>query len=124
MMSDDKQQATSETPPSAGDGVWPARQRSILDWLVIETRNQRFIDNIFVEMCDRLIEAGVPVARGTLHFRTNNPQWLGARMLWKTGMSEVEFQTFDYGVEDRAQPMSGRMPASRSLPARQLAVAG
>nr|WP_234937597.1 adenylate/guanylate cyclase domain-containing protein [Rhizobium herbae] len=67
------------------------------------TRDERFIDNIFVDMCDRLIEAGVPVSRGTLHFRILHPQWLGARILWLKGMKEAEIQTFGYGVEDTAQ---------------------
>ncbi|MCV9962783.1 adenylate/guanylate cyclase domain-containing protein [Pararhizobium sp. BT-229] len=68
-----------------------------------ETRDQRFIDNIFVEMCDRLNQAGVPVSRGTLHFRILHPQWLGARILWLKGMQEADIQTFGYGVEDTAQ---------------------
>jgi adenylate cyclase len=103
MMAAHKQEIRIQRAPSASDGVWPAHKRRILDWLVMETRGQRFLDNILVEMSRKLIDAGVPVARATLHLRTNNPQWLGARMLWKTGMSEAEFQTFDYGVEDSAQ---------------------
>jgi hypothetical protein len=46
-------------------GQWPSHRTSILDWLMIETRNERFIDNIFVDLCQRLREAGVPVARAT-----------------------------------------------------------
>ncbi|WEX74203.1 adenylate/guanylate cyclase domain-containing protein [Sinorhizobium numidicum] len=87
---------------SEGEGTWPIRRRKILDWLVIETRDERFIDNIFVEMCRRLSEAGVPVARATLHFRIHHPQWIGARILWRKGLSEAEIDTFEYGVEDTA----------------------
>lgn len=71
----------------------------IVEWLMLETRTQPYIDNIFVELCQRLVAMGVPVARATLHFSTRNPQWLGARILWQTGMTEAEIQTFDYGVE-------------------------
>jgi adenylate cyclase len=85
------------------DGDWPARRHKVLDWLVTETPAQPFIDNIFVEMCNRLVAEGVPVARATLHFSTRNPQWLGARILWQTGMTEGEIQTFDYGVELTSQ---------------------
>ena len=88
---------------SPHEGVWPTQRRKILDWLVTETRNERFIDNILVEMCKRLLDAGVPVTRATLHFRTHHPQWLGARILWRKGMSEAEIRTFDYGVEETAQ---------------------
>ncbi len=81
-------------------GVWPVRRRKVLDWLIIETRKERFIDNILVEMCTRLLEAGVPVARATLHFRIQHPQWFGARIMWKKGLSEAEITTFEYGLED------------------------
>ncbi|NKL31711.1 adenylate/guanylate cyclase domain-containing protein [Rhizobium leguminosarum bv. viciae] len=84
----------------AEEGVWPIRRRRILDWLVNETRGERFIDNILVEMCEKLLAAGVPVARATLHFRTNHPQWIGARILWKEGLAEAKINTFAYGVEN------------------------
>jgi adenylate cyclase len=54
-------------------------------------------------MCTRLAADGLPVARATLHFSTRNPQWLGARILWKTGLTEAEIQTFGYGVELTSQ---------------------
>ncbi|MDE1996268.1 MAG: adenylate/guanylate cyclase domain-containing protein, partial [Rhizobiaceae bacterium] len=89
--------------PGENDGVWPAKRRKILDWLMYDTRQQRFIDNILVEMCEKLREAGVPVARATMHFRTLHPQWLGARILWRTGMTEANIATFSYGVENTPQ---------------------
>ncbi|MBZ9788707.1 adenylate/guanylate cyclase domain-containing protein [Rhizobium sp. 3T7] len=85
------------------EGVWPSRRRKIIDWLVTETRDERFIDNIFVQMCQRLRDEGVPVARASLHFRTLHPQWLGARILWKTGLAEAKIDTFGYGVENTPQ---------------------
>ena len=94
---------SNATLGSPHEGVWPTQRRKILDWLVTETRNERFIDNILVGMCKRLLDAGVPVTRATLHFRTHHPQWLGARILWRKGMSEAEIRTFDYGVEETAQ---------------------
>ena len=88
----------------AGSADLPAGDRNgIVEWLLSQTRNERFVDNIFVAMCDKLIEAGVPVSRGTLHFRTLHPQWLGARILWLKGMKEAEIRPFGYGVEDTAQ---------------------
>lgn len=79
------------------EGFWPSRKTAILDWLMTETHNERFIDNIFVELCARLRDAGVPVARGTINFRIQHPQWLGARMLWRTGLAEAELQTYEHG---------------------------
>ena len=89
------------------DGVWPARRRKVLDWLVNDTRRERFIDNILVEMCTRLVAAGVPVARASLHFQTNHPQWRGARLLWRSGNDEAEVDLYGYEVEkSRAFMMS------------------
>ncbi len=85
------------------NGLWPVRRHKILDWLINETRNQRFIDNIWVEMCERLQASGVPVARATMHFRTLHPQWLGARILWRPGLQEAKITTFGYGVETTSQ---------------------
>lgn len=91
--------------PSADavEGVWPIRRRRILDWLVNETRGERFIDNILMEMCEKLLASGVPVTRSSLHFRTNHPQWIGARILWTEGMKEAKINTFAYGVENTPQ---------------------
>lgn len=96
-------QTPSEAPsPSPEDGSWPARRQSVLDWLIIETRNERFIDNILVELGERLQAVGVPVARATLHFRINHPQWLGARILWRKGLAEGEIDLYDYGTQNTA----------------------
>lgn len=90
-------------PAFAQEGQWPVRRRAILDWLINGTRDERFIDRILVEMCTRLQAAGVPVARATLHFRTHHPEWLGARILWRTGMEEAKISFFGYGVETTPQ---------------------
>ena len=89
---------------------WLIKRQQILDWLIKDTRKQRFIDNILVEMCERLNAAGVPVGRATLHFRTHQPQWLGARLLWRTGMTEARIDTFAYGAENTPQFL--KSPAS------------
>lgn len=83
---------------AARDGVWPERRSAVLDWLITGTRDQRFMDNILVEMCERLSEAGMPLARASLHFQTNHPQWRGARMLWKSGLKEAEIDFYGYEI--------------------------
>lgn len=82
------------------DGTWPAKRRKVLDWLVHDTRDQRFVDNILVDMSERLVAAGVPIARASLHFQTNHPQWRGARLLWRTGLEEAEIDLYGYEVEN------------------------
>jgi adenylate cyclase len=100
MMSAETQ--TPFAPSRVEPGRWPARRTAILDWLMRETSGERFIDNLLVQLCDRLVEAGIPLSRSTLNFRIQHPQWLGARMLWRRGLAEAELLTFDHGTVDRA----------------------
>jgi adenylate cyclase len=79
--------------------AWPHIRHPILDWLINETYTERYIDNIFVELCERLNDAGISIDRATLHLRTYHPQWLGARIYWYPGMTEAKINTFDYGID-------------------------
>ncbi|KQW32234.1 adenylate cyclase [Rhizobium sp. Root274] len=87
----------------------PALARALRDWMLNETYQERFIDNIFVALCERLNRAGVPVVRATLHFRINNPQWLGARIEWLPGLPEARITTFEYGTEQSPVFLSSPM---------------
>ncbi|WP_316214108.1 adenylate/guanylate cyclase domain-containing protein [Bradyrhizobium sp. SZCCHNR2032] len=75
----------------------------VVHWLTHGTRDQRFLDNIFAEMCIRLQRAGIPVKRATLHLLIQHPQWLGARILWNDGMHEAEIARVDYDVMGRSE---------------------
>ena len=75
----------------------------VLHWLTNETRDERFIDNIFAELCVRLQRAGIPVKRATLHVLINHPQWLGARIMWADGMRQAELGRVDYDVRERSE---------------------
>jgi adenylate cyclase len=75
----------------------------IVQWLINGTREERFIDNIFAELCARLQRAGIPVNRATLHFLIHHPQWLGARMVWADGMREAVIERVDYDVRGRSE---------------------
>ena len=79
-------------PPS----INPAAAHSdsdVVHWLTNDTRDERFIDNIFAELCLRLQRAGIPVKRASLHLLIHHPQWLGARIMWADGMREAELCT-------------------------------
>lgn len=86
---------TIDHAPTPADGV--------VDWLTNGTRDERFIDNIFAEMCIRLQQAGIPLKRATLHILIHHPQWLGARMMWSDGMREAEIARVDYDVRERSE---------------------
>ncbi len=80
-----------------------AADNDVMHWLTHETRNERFLDNIFAELCVRLQRAGIPVKRSTLHILIYHPQWLGARFLWADGMQEPELARVDYDVRERTE---------------------
>lgn len=75
----------------------------VVDWLTNGTRDERFIDNIFAEMCIRLQLAGIPLKRATLHVLIHHPQWLGARIMWEDGMREAVVERVDYDVRERSE---------------------
>ncbi|MCS3727538.1 adenylate/guanylate cyclase domain-containing protein [Bradyrhizobium betae] len=87
--------APDKNAPTLSDGV--------VDWLTNGTRDERFIDNIFAQMCIRLQQAGIPLHRSTLHVRIQHPQWLGARFMWSDGMREAEISRVDFDVRERSE---------------------
>src|SRR5215467_2747578 len=89
--------------PQNIDSISAYSDDEVLHWLINDTREERFIDNIFAELCIRLQRAGIPVKRATLHILINHPQWLGARMVWADGMREAEINRVDYDVRERSE---------------------
>jgi adenylate cyclase len=77
------------------DAAAAHRDNDIVQWLTSGTRDERFIDNIFAELCIRLQQAGIPVKRASLHLLIHHPQWLGARIMWSDGMREAEIARVD-----------------------------
>lgn len=80
--------------------LWPSHTSDVLTWLITETSDNRFIDNIFVEMCERIRQSGISIARATMNFMVQHPQWRGARVLWHIGESDAKFTTYAYGLEN------------------------
>ena len=75
----------------------------VLHWLTNDAREERFIDNIFAQMCLRLQRAGIPVKRATLHVQVQHPQWLGAKLQWADGMQEAELMRVDHEARGRSE---------------------
>src|SRR4051794_31782069 len=75
----------------------------VVHWLTNGTRDERFIDNIFAQMCIRLQQAGIPLKRSTFHVLIHHPQWLGARFMWADGMRDAEIALVDYDVRERSE---------------------
>jgi adenylate cyclase len=80
--------------------LWPQRTTSVLDWLVNETRDERFLDNIFRDCCVKLRADGIPIARATMHLRLQHPQWFGSRVLWRPDLKEAELHPIEIGITE------------------------
>ena len=78
-----------EQDMNAPPNIDPVTASDVVHWLTNDTRDERFIDNIFAELCIRLQRAGIPVKRASLHLLIYHPQWLGARIMWADGMREA-----------------------------------
>jgi adenylate cyclase len=90
-------------PPSNQGSGTAYSDGDIMHWLANDTREERFLDSIFVELCVRLQRADIPVKRASLHLLIYHPQWLGARILWADGMREAEFARIDYDIRERSE---------------------
>ncbi len=104
-------------PPTLGP-VTVSSDNDVLHWLTNDTRDERFIDNIFAELCIRLQRAGIPVKRATLHIIIHHPQWLGARFMWADGMREAEIKRVDYDVRRRSEYIGSQPTRFRTEPQR------
>src|ERR1700676_5181171 len=96
------QELDMNAPPNI-DPATAYSDSDVLHWLTNDARDERFIDNIFAEMCLRLQRAGIPVKRATLHVLIQHPQWLGAKIMWADGMREAELARVDYDVRERSE---------------------
>src|SRR5260370_14448806 len=96
------QEQDMNAPPNI-DPVTAHSDSDVVHWLTNDTRDQRFIDNIFAELCVRLQRAGIPVKRASLHILIHHPQWLGARIMWADGMREAVIERVDYDVRERSE---------------------
>src|SRR3954453_20474841 len=85
------------------DPVAAHDENEIVPCLSNGTLDERFIDNIFAELCIRLQQADIPVKRASLHLLIHHPQWLGARIMWSEGMHEAEIARVDYDVRERSE---------------------
>jgi len=90
-----------DAPPHIDSTADPIDE--VVHWLTSGTRDERFLDNIFAELCVRIQRSGIPLKRSTLHILIQHPQWLGARMLWADGMREAELSRVDFDVTQRSE---------------------
>jgi adenylate cyclase len=86
---------------NAPPNIDPATAHDVVNWLTNDTRDERFIDNIFAEL-----SVPAPASRHSHQAGVApcpDPQWLGARIMWADGMREGELRRVDHDVRERSE---------------------
>jgi adenylate cyclase len=71
----------------------------ITDWLIDGARSVVNSPRLLAEVCERLVQAGLPLWRVGIFVRTLHPDIFGRNFIWKPG-AEVEFGTVDFKIVD------------------------
>ena len=89
--------------PQNIDPVTAYSDDDVVHWLTNDTRDERFLDNIFAQLCVRLQRADIPIKRASLHLLIYHPQWLGAPgSCGPTGCPRPSTLRVDYDVRERS----------------------
>ena len=84
-------------PPDAGD--WPEHRSPILDWLIGEARRLPNGRSLLRALCERLVAAGLPLARASFHMRVLHPRLFGMGYYWQRGSDEIRVFRAEHGIE-------------------------
>jgi adenylate cyclase len=76
------------------DGIRP-----IVDWLVDGARMAPRPDDVLAQLCQRLVEAGIPLWRVGVFVRTLHPDLIGRSFIWRLG-SHVQVSEASFGMLD------------------------
>lgn len=74
---------------------------AIRDWLIEEAGFLEHYGLVFEGLCERLVAAGLPLARATSHIRVVHSERIGLSRVWRRGEPMVE-QHFGFGPEVEA----------------------
>lgn len=73
--------------------------QQLTNWLIDGARSTVNSPRLMAEVCERLVEAGLPLWRVGIFVRTLHPEIYGRNFIWKPG-AEVEFGTVDFKILD------------------------
>ena len=59
--------------------------KSIVDWLTDGARSAQRPEAVLADLCERLVQAGIPLWRVAVFVRTLHPQIMGRRFIWQAG---------------------------------------
>ena len=96
--------------------------RSVVDWLTDGARSGALSEDVLAEMCQRMVEAGIPLWRVAVIVNTLHPDVIGRALIWQvdTGV-KITAATYDFLETDeyRSSPVvavrDSRQPIRRHL---------
>jgi len=71
--------------------------QKLTGWLIDGARSSASPAQMFAEMCERLVAAGLPLWRAGIFIRTLHPDIYGRNFIWRRG-AEVEMGTVDFDI--------------------------
>src|ERR1700722_3974386 len=71
----------------------------VLDWLIDGAISAPSSGEVLTQLCERLVEAGVPLWRAAVFVRTLHPEIMGRRFVWREG-GETEVHDAPYATLD------------------------
>lgn len=71
----------------------------IINWLIDGARSSKGPAEMIAEVCEHLVEAGLPLWRFGIFIRTLHPEIFGRNFIWRQGQ-EVEIGTVDFEILD------------------------
>ncbi|HEX6111516.1 MAG TPA: adenylate/guanylate cyclase domain-containing protein [Geminicoccaceae bacterium] len=89
-------------------GSWPDARSPILDWLIGEARRLPDDAALLRALCERLVEAGLPLARASCHIRTLHPELFGMGLYWQRGAEDIRVFRAEHGIQQT--PLYQRSP--------------
>jgi adenylate cyclase len=89
-------------------GTWPTARSPIIDWLIGDARRLPDDATLLRALCERLVEAGMPLARASFHIRTLHPQLFGMGFYWQRGAEDIRVFRAEHGIQQT--PMYQRSP--------------
>jgi len=76
-----------------------AELQELTDWLIDGARSGGTSPRLMAEICERLVQAGLPLWRCGIFVRTLHPDIYGRNFVWRPG-HEVEVGTVDYKITE------------------------
>ena len=77
---------------------------AIIDWLAGPAQHVPTMSGEFDEFAWRMLAAGFPLLRATLHLRTLHPQYLGATFVWWRTTGQTVLRLITHEVQDLYRP--------------------